>query len=163
MAEECINELLLEVSYKPLESDIKGQKLMECVLTGNSKQYLGKVGMEEQIKKLSAEEVDKLFSSYEAKLSGQMVKSLGKLIIRMYLMGAYAVLGMINQDALSEDLEFDPFLNCALQRFTCEFYYRFGSFLTPLSIRLILSRHYLAEKNVTGNKNGGMNGDDNFK
>ena len=35
-------------------------------------------------------------------------------------MGACAVLGMTTQDALSEDLESDPFLNSALQRFTGE-------------------------------------------
>ena len=74
---------------------------MECVLTGNNKQYLGKAYTEEHINKLSAEEMDKLFSNYEAKLSGQMVKSLGKKIIKMYLMGACAVLRMSNQDALS--------------------------------------------------------------
>ena len=54
-------------------------------------------------------------------------------------MGACAVLGMSNQDALSENLESDPFLNFALQRFTCELYYRFGSFLAPLSVGLITS------------------------
>ena len=74
-----------------------------------------------------------------------MVKSLGKSIINMYLMGACAVLGISNQDALSEDLENDPFLNSAIQRFTCELYYRFGSFLAPLSIGIITSRHYLSE------------------
>ena len=47
-------------------------------------------------------------------------------------MGACSALGITNQDALSEDLENDPFLNSALQRFTCELYYRFGSFLAPL-------------------------------
>ena len=36
---------------------------------------------------------------------------------------------MSNQDALSEDLESDPLLNSALQRFTSKLYYRFGSFL----------------------------------
>ena len=51
-----------------------------------------------------------------------MVKSLGKSIINMYSMGARAALGISNQDALSEDLENDPFLNSALQRFTCELY-----------------------------------------
>ena len=70
-------------------------------------------------------------------------------------MGACAVLGITNQDALSEDLENDPFLNSALQRFTCELYYRFGSFLAPLSIGIITSRHYLYDCN----KNGGMSGD----
>ena len=129
MAEEIIDDLLPK-------SDVKQQKLIECVLTGNSKQYLGKVYREEQINKLSAEEVDKIFSNYEVKLSGQMVKSLGTSIIT-YSMGACAVLGMSNQDALSENLEYDPFPNSGLQRFTCELYYRCCSFLAPLSIGLI--------------------------
>ena len=147
MAEECIGNL----GYKTPQSDTKRQKLLKCVLTGNSKLYLGKVYTEDQLKKLNDEEVDKLFNNYEAKLSGQMVKSLGCSIINMYFMGACAALGISNQDASSEDLENDPFLNSALQRFTCELYYRFGLFLAPLSIGLITSRHYLSEHN----KNGG--------
>ena len=157
MAEVSINELLPGIFYEPLKSDIKRQNLIECVLTRNSKQYLGMAYTEEQVNKLNTEEVDKLFSNYEAKLSGQLVKSLGKLIIRMYSMGACAILGMSNQDALSKDLESDPFLNSALQRFTCKLYYRFGSCLAPLSVGLITSRHYLAEHGI---KNGGMNGGD---
>ena len=38
----------------------KRQKCLECVLTRNSKLYLGKVFTEEKIKELSDEEVDKL-------------------------------------------------------------------------------------------------------
>ena len=137
------------------QSDTKHQKLVKCVLTGNSKLYLGKVYTEEQLQKLSKEEVEKLFNNYEAKLSGQMVKSLGKLIINTYLMGACAALGISNQDALSEDLENDPFLNSALQRFTCELYHRFGSFLAPLSVGIIMSRHYLSERNKNGERTSG--------
>ena len=78
-------------------------------------------------------------------------------------MGACSVLQITNQEALSEDLKNDPFLNSALQRFTCELYYRFGSFLAPLSVGIITSRHYLSECNKNGeqmsemgdNKNGG--------
>ena len=131
------------------QSDTKHQKLLECVLTGNSKLYLGKVYTEEQLKKLGKEEVEKRFNNYEAKLSGQMVKSLGKLIINMYSMGACTMLGISSQDALSEDLENDPFLNSALQRFTCELYYRFSSFLALLSIGIITSRHYLLGRCTT--------------
>ena len=94
--------------------------------------------------------MDKLFNNYEAKLSGQMVKSLGKSIINMYSMEASAVLGISNQDALSEDLENDPFLNSALKRFTCKVCYRFSSFFAPLSIGIIMSRHYLSEHNKNG-------------
>ena len=82
-------------------------------------------------------------------------KSLGKSIINMYSMGACAALGISNQDALSDDLEPDPFLNSALQRFTCELYYRFGSFLAPFSVGLITSRNYVSERN----KNEGMSQD----
>ena len=56
-------------------------------------------------------------------------------------MGVCSALGITNQEALSEDLENNPFLNSGLQRFTCELYYRFGSFLAPLSIGIIMSRH----------------------
>ena len=73
------------------------------------------------------------------------------------------MLGITNQDALSDDLENDPFLNSALKRFTCKLYYRFSSFLAPLSVGIITSRHYLSECNKNGertsgtgdNKNGG--------
>ena len=99
--------------------------------------------------------MEQLFKNYGAKLSGQMVKSSGKSIINTYSMGACATLGINNQDALIEDLENDPFLNSALQRLTCELYYRFGSFLAPLSIGIITNRHYLSEHN----KNGGTSGD----
>ena len=43
------------------------------------------------------------------------MKSLGCSIINMYSMGACAALGISNQEALSKDLENDPFLNSALQ------------------------------------------------
>ena len=133
MAEELIGNLGCEA----LQLDTKRQKLLECILTGKSKLYLGKIYTEDQLAK----------HNYEAKLSGQMVKSLGKSINNMYSMGACSVLGISNQDALNEDLENDPFLNSALQRCTCELYYKFGSFLAPLSVGIITSRHYLSEHN----------------
>ena len=147
MAEELIGNL----GYGAPQSDTKGKKLLECVLTGNSKLYLGKVYTEEQLAKLNEEEVEKVFNNYEAKLSDQVVKSLVCSIINMYSMGACAVLGLTNQEALSEDLENDPFVNSALQRFTCELYHRFGSFLAHLSIGIITTRRYLSEHNK---KNG---------
>ena len=112
MAEELISNLGHDETP---QSATKHQKLFECILTRNSKLYLGKAYTEEQLAKLSKEEMEKLFNNYEAKLSGQMIKSLGCSIINMYLMGACAVLGITNQDTLSEDLENEPFLNSALK------------------------------------------------
>ena len=107
-----------------------------------------------KIKELNEEEVETLFNNYKAKLLGQMVKSLGRLIINMYSMGACSALGITNQDALSEDLE-----NNALQRFTCELYYRFRLFLAPLSVGIITSRHYLlSERNKNRERTSGTSG-----
>ena len=63
MAEELIGNL----GYETLQSDTKRQKLFECILTRNSKLYLGKVYTEEQLAKLSEEGVGKPFNNYEAK------------------------------------------------------------------------------------------------
>ena len=54
MAEELIGNL----DYETLQSDTKRQKLLECVLTGNSKLYPEKAYTEEKIKELNEEEVE---------------------------------------------------------------------------------------------------------
>ena len=46
------------LGYETLQSDTKFQRLLECVLAGNSKLYLGKIYTEEQLEKLSEEEVE---------------------------------------------------------------------------------------------------------
>ena len=51
MAEASINELHPELSYDTPELDVKLKKLIECVLTGNSQQYLVKAYTEEQVSK----------------------------------------------------------------------------------------------------------------
>ena len=79
---------MAEEIFSSPQSDTKRQKLLECILTGNSKLYLGKVYTEDQLAKLSEEAVEKLFNNYEAKLSGQMVHSLGCLIIKYVFNGS---------------------------------------------------------------------------
>ena len=74
--------------------------------------------------------------------SAQMTKSLGKSVINLYSNIACGVLGVGNQQDLSNRLECDPFLNTALQRFTCDLYYRFGAFLAPISVGIITDKHY---------------------
>ena len=76
-------ENLIFSGYDASKSETKRQKLLKCILTGNSKLYLCMVYTEDQINKLSREEVEKPFNNYEAKLSGQMVNSLGHSIINM--------------------------------------------------------------------------------
>ena len=132
------------------DNDIKDkrERLVACVLSGNSKMYLGKEYTEEQINKMDCNDVNTLLNRYESVLSAHMTKSLGKSIINLYSNVACSVLGVGNQQELSTDLESNPFLNTALQRFTCDLYYRFGTLLAPVSIGIITGKHY-AKNSIT--------------
>lgn len=161
MLDSLLNDDILNGNDETLkESETKRQKLIECVLMGNSKTYLGKRYTEEQINDLKQEDIEKLFNAYEGKLSGQMVKSLGKSIIKMYSVSASSLLGIENQCELRDDLENDPFLNSALQRFTCDLYYKYGYFIAPLSVGLITSRHYFSKSFNINYKDGTSPSDD---
>ena len=120
----------------------KRERLAACILSGNSKMYLGKEYTEEQINKMDCNDVNTLSNRYESILSAQMTKSLGKSVINSYSNLACSVLGVGNQQDLSTDLECDPFLNTAMQRFTCDLYYRFGALLAPISVGIITGKHY---------------------
>ena len=127
------------------ENDVrdKRDRLITCVLSSNSKQYLGKEYIEQQIDEMYSNDIITLSNRYESVLSAQMTKSLGKSVINLYSNVACSVLGVGNQQDLSNDLECDPFLNTALQRFTCDLYYRFGAFLAPVSVGIIITgKHY---------------------
>ena len=126
----------------------KRERLVACVLSGNSKLYLGKEYTEQQINEMDCNSVNTLLNRYESVLSAQMTKSLGKSVINLYSNVACSVLGVGNQQELSTDLESDPFLNTALQRFTCDLYYRFGALLAPVSVGIITGKHY-AKKSIT--------------
>ena len=108
--------------------------------------YLGKEYTEQQINEMDRNSVKTLLNRYESVLSAQMTKSLGKSVIYLYSNIACSVLGVGNQQELSTDL--DPFLNTALQRFTCDLYYRFGALLAPVSVGMITGKHY-AKNSIT--------------
>ena len=119
----------------------KRERLVACVLSGNSKMYLGKEYTEEQVNKMDCNDVNTLLNRYESVLSAQMTKFLGKSVINLYSNLACSVLGVGNQQDLSTDLECDPSLNTALQRFTCDLYYRFGALLALVSVGIITGKH----------------------
>ena len=141
------------------ENDVrdKRERLVACVLSGNSKQYLGKEYTEQKISEMDSYNINALSNRYESVLNAQMTKSLDKSIINLFSNVACSVLGIGNQQDLSDGLECDPFLNTAMQRFTCDLYYRFGAFLAPVSVGIITGKHY-AKNSVTklnGRSNNG--------
>ena len=120
----------------------KRERLVTCILSGNSKMYLGEEYTEEQINKMDCNDENTLLNRYKSVLSAQMTKSLGRSIINLYSNLACSVLGVGNQQELSTDLECDPFLNTAMQRFTCNLYYWFGTLLAPVSVGMITGKYY---------------------
>ena len=130
----------------------KRERLVACVLSGYSEMYLGKEYTEQQINEMDCTNVNTLLNRYESVLCAQMTKSLSKSVINLSLNIACSVLGVDNQQDLSDDLECDPFLNTAMQRFTCDLYYQFGALLAPVSIGIITGKHYT--KNSIAKLNG---------
>ena len=88
----------------------KRERLVACVLSGNSKMYLGKEYTEEQINKMGCNDVNTLLNRYESILRAQMTKLLGKSIINLYSNIACNVLGVGNQQDLSDDWSVTHFL-----------------------------------------------------
>ena len=87
------------------ENDItdKRERLVTCVLSGNSKTYLGKEYTEQQINEMDCNNVNTLLNRYESGLSAQMTKSLGKSVINLYSNIACSVLGIGNWQDLNDD------------------------------------------------------------
>ena len=67
------------------ENDVreKTERPVACVLSGNSKQCLGKEYTEQQINEMDCTDVNTLLNGYESVLSAQITKLLGKSIINL--------------------------------------------------------------------------------
>ena len=83
------------------ENDVrdKRERLITCVLSGNSKQYLGKEYTEQQINEMDSNNINILSNRYESVLSTQMTKSVSKNVISLYSNVHCSVLGVGNQQA----------------------------------------------------------------
>ena len=132
------------------ENDLrdKRERLVACILSGNSETYLRKEYTEQQINEMNCNNVNTLLNRYESVLSAQMTKSLGKRVINLYSNKACSVIGIGNQQELSTYIASDPFLNTAPQRFICDLYYCFGALLAPVSVGIITDKRY-AKNSVT--------------
>ena len=62
----------------------KRERLVACILSGNSKTYLGKEYTEQQINEMDCNNVNTLLNRYKSILSAHMTKSLGKSVINLY-------------------------------------------------------------------------------
>ena len=124
------------------ENDIrdKRERLVACVLSGNSKTYLGKEYTEQQINEMDCTNVNTLLNRYESVLSAQMTQSLGKSIINLYSNIACSVLGIRNQQELSTDWSVGPRRpSDQSNAFVAGFLYMFVSIYLSIYLSICLS------------------------
>ena len=97
----------------------------------------------ERVDSMLDEEIEELYTRYEARLGAAMTKSLGATLIRLYVNAASMVLPLPpeRQPALLADLQEDPFVSSALSTSCCELYHRYGMYLAPLTAALTTVKH----------------------
>ena len=80
------------------ENDVKDKRgrLITCILSGNSRQYLGKEYTEQQINEMDGNNINILSNRHKSVLSAQMTKPLGKSVINLYSNVTCIVLGVGN-------------------------------------------------------------------
>ena len=122
-------------------SELKRERLSAIVAGGKGKQYLGKDLQLSDINSMSAEEINKLYTKYEARLGSSMTKTLGNSFINLYVLGVSKYFNVIDPPKLIKDLEEDPYIDNALNRGCCELYYRFGMYLAPFTAALTTAKY----------------------
>lgn len=141
-AEELLQDIECENTYtENNEQETKRERLSAIVAGGGSKQYLGRDLQLSDIDTMTAEQINKLYCRYEARLGASMTKTLGNSFISLYVMGVSKYFNVVNPPKLIQDLEEDPFINHALTSSCCELYYRYGMYLAPLTAMLTTARH----------------------
>ena len=138
------------------ENDVRErrERLVACVLSGNSKQYSGKEYTGQQINELDCNNVNTLLNRYQSVLNVQMTKSLGKSVITFYSNVACSLLGDGNQQDSSNDLECDPFLNTAIAKIYMRFVLSLRCFSSSCFSGIITGKHYTKNSVTKFNDNG---------
>ena len=128
---------------KPCGASQHRERLAALAAGGQAKQYLGKALTVEQIESLDEDEVEKLYTRYEARLGAAMTKTLGQAALQLYsgVVSMFLPIPPQNQQALVRDLEADPFVEHALSSATCELYHRYGMLLAPLTTALTTAKY----------------------
>ena len=121
----------------------KRERLAALAAGGQAKQYLGRNCTVDQIDDMADDEIEKLYTRYEARLGAAMTKTLGAAALQLYSTVASKILPIPpeNMPKLIADLGADPFVEHALSSATCELYYKYGMYLAPLTTALTTAKY----------------------
>jgi hypothetical protein len=121
--------------------DVPHERLAALAAGGRARKFLGREYTAAQIDSLPPDEVERLYGRYQARLGSQIAESLGDSIIGLYCHVVSRYLPIDDKEDLASDLKGDAFLGAAISGVCCELYYRFGSYLAPVSAALTTAKH----------------------
>ena len=133
--EDLLDGLIEPIDIDDHQTERKREWLAALVLGGQAKQYLSKNVSAEEIDNMDSQEIDRLYTHYEACLDSRMTKTLAQTTIQLYssIAGKFLPIPQMSVPMLASDLEADPFVSHALTTTACELYYRYGFYLAPLA------------------------------
>ena len=122
------------------------EKLIQVVVGGKSRRYLGKLLTMKEIEQLDEEALRKLYARYEAALGGLITRQLKKHMCYAYSRAVRFICPTLNFEVkdivgLSTSLNEGPFIDLALSSLTCKLYHEYGHLLAPIEAAIITSSH----------------------
>ena len=134
----------------PSESDHREQ-LAILVASGNCKEFLGVQLTQEQIKRLTKEDVEKYFKRYEASLSSKTCDAIVDTFIQLSCRGLAYFLPL-DQEKLLNNLKNDFMVKRELYTIAGGLYLRYGSYMAEASAALLtLNNLKLKDENLEKN------------
>ena len=138
-----------------LESDNNKNKerLIQVVISGKSKKFLGKLYTTKEIEQLDNESTQKLYARYEAVLGGEITKKLKEHFIFAYARSVSLICPTLNYKivdkvGLCNSLKDGPFVDLALSSLTCKLYHEYGHLLAPIEAAIITSNYLSADTDL---------------
>lgn len=139
-------EQLLQAPQEPQDNNVK-ERLVQVVISGKSKEYLGKQYSTNEIESLDEKDLAKLYARYEGVLGGLITKTLKRHICNSYTKlveffcpaVSNGKLKLEQSDELAQQLNEGPFIDLALTSLTCQMYHKYGHFLAPFEVAILTS------------------------
>ena len=112
-----------------------------------------RVKTEEDLKKMSEEDVKKLYLKHEQTIVDGMADQVSKMFAKTWSNSISRVVPIDDEDELEKDLSEDIFLKAAIKNYFPSFYYDYGKYCAPASVLLTTGRH-VNYKSIKINGNG---------
>ena len=116
-----------------------------CCCSGKEQRLLWKNTTSNEIESLDHQALKKLYARYETYMGGVVTKSMKKHIVTAYtnIVGLFLPKNLMINDrkALEDSLNKGPFIDLALNKWTCGMYHKFGHMLASVEAMLLTSNH----------------------